>query len=129
MTSNYLPEDATYEHLTGTAAQRAEYLRKVVKNMDESGPDRERLVIRIGVAGQGISPHYRFERPLETTDIYSGATATFPVPHKIFNGLSHKEMTAFDVDRLRAEHWCRTGMTYTEVKAMLGRARAEARGQ
>jgi hypothetical protein len=128
-----LPANATFRDLTGTPPKREEYLRRVVQNLEGHGAYRDAITVRMGVAGRGISPHYKFETPVEYrmrsldgADL--GAKAGFPEAFFIYHGASHKKMTAFELADVRDAHWSLKAMSYEDVRAIFGQVRAERKG-
>jgi hypothetical protein len=73
-----------------------------------SGLDRQKAVVRIGVAGHGIAPHYKIEYPTELP-FEDTLTIPYQATFEIYQGQSHKRMTAFTVDDVREEHWSKKG--------------------
>jgi hypothetical protein len=124
---NLLPRDATLENLTGPAAKREEYLRRMTMNFDGLGASRDHVKVRIGVAGRGISPHYKFEAPVEFLVDGQKVGSTSQEAFLVFHGKSHKGITAFEVSDIRDEHWSSKVMTYQEVRDLFRRTRAERR--
>ena len=93
-----------------------------------SGLDRHKAVVRIGVAGHGVSPHYKIEYPTELP--FEGAlTIPYQATFEIYQGQSHKRMTAFNVDDVREEHWSKKAMTLSEIQQLLGSLRSGRRGR
>jgi hypothetical protein len=132
--SQILPLDATFENLTAPLPKREEYLRRVVQNLEGHGPHREAISVRMGIAGQGISPHYKFETPQEMRlldqqgeDI--GIMAKFHETFIIYHGTSHQIMTAFDIADTRDNHWSSKTMSYDDVRRIFGQVRAERKGR
>lgn len=86
----------------------------------------------MGVAGKGVSPHYKFESEVPWTVYDVGGAAiqggSTQDTFMIYNGLNHKLMTAFEAGNIRDEHWSLKPMSYDDVRAILGEVRAEARG-
>ena len=82
----------------------------------------------MGVAGRGISPHYKFETPVEYRIINQDVAAAFPEAFIIYHGASHEKMIAFDLADVRDEHWSSMAMLYQDVRAIFGQVRAERRG-
>jgi hypothetical protein len=123
-----LPRNATFRDLTGPLARREEYLRCVVQNLDGHGAHREAITVRMGIAGRGISPHYKFETPVEFRVInQNDAVAAFPEAFIIYHGASYKPLTAFELRDVRDEHWSSEAMTYDDVRAIFGQVRTERR--
>jgi hypothetical protein len=60
-----IPPDSTIADVTGSLRNPVEYVRKVLENFMLSGLDRQKAVVRIGVAGHGVSPDYKIEYPTE----------------------------------------------------------------
>jgi hypothetical protein len=60
-----IPPDSTIADVAETLRNPVEYVRKVLENFMASGLDREKAVVRIGVAGHGVAPHYKIEYPTE----------------------------------------------------------------
>ena len=62
MTYFELPRDATIVVIVGRLRDPAEYVRRVLQNMkncqDMFG---QPVVVRIGISGEGVAPHYRSE--------------------------------------------------------------------
>lgn len=132
MTNSPLPSDATFDHLQGIAKDRVEYIRRVLGNLHAHGAQaREQITVRMGIAGKGIAPHYKFEVPVPFT-LLSGAGEEIDRGFSqdtfvIYNGLNHRVMKAFDANAVRDEHWSSVAMSYDDVTKMLGRVRAEMR--
>lgn len=131
MANSALPDNATFEHLQGSAAKREEYLRRVVQNLEGSGPFRTEVAVRIGIAGKGVSPHYKFEGPIEYV-LIEGQEEVRNTAHEtfiIYNGISHRKMTAFELRDVRDEHWSSETMSYDQVRVIFGRVRAERKSK
>jgi hypothetical protein len=129
-----LPPDATFLDLTAPLPKREEYLRRVVQNLDGHGAHRGAITVRIGVAGQGISPHYKFETPMEyrlmnLQGTGEGRTAVIPEAFIIYHGASHEKMTAFQLEDVRESHWSTKAMSYDDVRTIFGRTQAERRAR
>ncbi|SHH21039.1 hypothetical protein [Bradyrhizobium erythrophlei] len=123
-----LPPNAIFRDLTAPVNKRVEYLRRVVQNLESYGPHREIISVRMGVAGRGISPHYKFETPVEYSITNVGIKAAFPEAFIVYHGASHEQMTAFDLRDIRDEHWSSKTMSYQDVRNILGEVRAERKG-
>jgi hypothetical protein len=129
-----IPFDSTIASLPGIAGRkRTEYIRRVVDNFFKSGLDRDRAVVRIGVQGNGTSPHYKIEYLDAAKIVFETKSGEFietnlpkAVTYKIYHGTSHKEMTAFEIDQLRSEHWSVKTMNFAEVRGLLGLHRSLA---
>jgi hypothetical protein len=121
-----IANDATLADLTGPAAKREEYVRRVLGNLYAVKSNREQVVMRIGVAGRGIAPHYKLEAPVDI--LFNGhVVGATREAFRIFHGTNHKEMTAFDVQDVRDEHWSSKVMTFVEVEQLFGNLRARPR--
>lgn len=123
MAPKKIPSGSTLTNLTGTPARRTEYVRNVLANFHALGPGHASFVVRIGVAGTGHSPHYKFEAAVPVTmngEPIGVSQDTF----EIYHGANHKKMTAFDLEHIRDEHWSTKTMTFAEVQAHLGELRA-----
>ncbi len=117
----------------GTPPKREEYLRRVVKNLEGHSAHRDAITVRMGVAGNGTSPHYQFEAPVEYRMISLdgadlGTRAAFPEAFFIYHGANHKKMTAFELADVRDAHWSSKAMSYDEVRTIFGQVRAERKG-
>lgn len=126
-----LPKDATFRHLTGFAKQRAEYIRRVLANLENLGEEKHEIGVRMGIAGTGATPHYKFEEKSQWVMNSADGTETergvVEDTFVIYHGANHREMKAFEVGAIRDAHWSSTVMTYEDVRTMLGEARAEAK--
>jgi hypothetical protein len=123
-----LPTNATFRDLTSPIAKREEYLRRVVQNLEGQGAYRHAVSVRMGIAGLGISPHYKFETPVEYRVInQNDAVGTLPEAFVIYHGASHKLLTSFDLQDIRDEHWSSQVMSYDDVRSIFGQVRAERR--
>jgi hypothetical protein len=124
-----LPFNATFRNLTGPLVKREEYLRRVVQNLEGHGAHREAITVRMGIAGRGISPHYKFETPIEyRITNQNDALGAFPEAFIIYHGASHKPLTAYGLVDIRDEHWSSQAMSYDDVRAIFGEVRTERRG-
>lgn len=127
-----LPRDATFRDLTGLAKQRAEYIRRVLANLEMiERSNRDKVMVRMGTQGTGQTPHYKFEAdvPIIIRDKNGENVSEHNLRETflIYNGTNHKLMKAFDSSNLRDEHWSSKPMFYSDVQTMLGEARAGAR--
>ena len=111
-----------------TLSKPEEYVRSVVVNFYGSGLDKDRAVVRIGIAGRGIAPHYKIEYPEQFTIGGDDTPLEFQATFQIYQGRSHKRMTAFEIDDVRDEHWSTKTMTYDEVAQLLGKIRTKRKG-
>ena len=127
-----LPKDATFLDLTGLAKQRAEYIRRVLANLETiERSNRDKVMVRMGTQGTGLTPHYKFEAdvPIVIRDEKGKNVSEHQLRETflIYNGTNHKLMKAFDSDSIRDEHWSSKPMFYSDVQTMLGEARVEAK--
>jgi hypothetical protein len=126
-----LPSNATFRDLTGFAKQRAEYIRRVVANLESLGEEKHTIGVRMGIAGKGSTPHYKFEEKVQwVMNAVDGTETDRGVADDtfvIYHGANHREMKAFEVGAIRDNHWSSTVMSYEDVRTMLGEARAEAK--
>jgi len=62
MSHYQLPKDATIAVIVGRLRDPVEFVRRVLENMKEcEGRFGKPVVVRIGVTGEGVVPHYRIE--------------------------------------------------------------------
>src|ERR1700682_6516116 len=75
--ARFLAKDATFRDLTGAVKHREEYLRRVVQNF-EGKAHREKISVRMGIAGKGVSPHYKFEADVDLSVFDLGMVGSYP---------------------------------------------------
>src|SRR5262245_18665401 len=110
--------DADIEDVLHTLSDPEDYVRGIVGSFIGEGFNRDEAVVRIGVSGPGVAPHYCIEQGSETSTIRN------IVKHQkriAFHGRSHKPILE---DELKGISWSSAAMTFAEVQNILGRLRA-----
>jgi hypothetical protein len=117
-----IPSDSRVSDIVHSLSDPVEYVRGIIGNFVGDQYDRVTDVVRIGVAGIGVAPHYKIESPvtidvLGTTRLMWGA--------QIYHGRNHKQMEAFTNSDTRDEHWSTRTMTYDELATLIGELRSK----
>ncbi len=88
----------------------------------------DEAIIRIGVSGNGIAPHYCIEQGRETIKLggqidpsLTGKEIVAHLRRAIFNGRTHNPILD---DAPKGLSWSSETITFTEVQALLGRIRS-----
>jgi hypothetical protein len=94
---------------------------------------RKPVVVRIGVTGEGVAPHYRIEpeeglgtavgRELlsNSDEEHDRETAyTNAAFYRAYNGSSHEHQSAWGRRELQNESWSRHSMNFEQVRKLLG---------
>ena len=121
----HLPKDATIKHIVemDTLADPENYVRGVLENMFALRKDFGTPLVRIGILGRGIVPHYQVEKPgLDFDEFIGHHQSGDPVEDRRFvpfNGRSHKEMPP-NWGNLTHDHWSNSTVGLDEVKSVLG---------
>ena len=117
-----LSNKVTIADVLHTLAQPEEYVRGVLANVFRSELDRDRLVVRIGVTGEGLWPNYKFDY-IDTDNTFE---LEFEETFEIYNGRSHEQITHFGPDDIKGMNWSLNHLGFADVQALLGALR-EAR--
>ena len=128
----HLPKDATIKHVVemDTLADPKNYVRGVLENMFALRKDFGTPLVRIGILGHGIVPHYQVEKPgLDLNEYLRKLESDDPVEDRRFvpfSGRSHKEMSR-NWGNLTYDHWSNSTVGLDEVKSVLGLIRDKNR--
>ena len=101
-----LESDAIISDLLDRLGNAGNYVRRVLQTMYEVRRDQgDDITVRIGIVGNGHSPHYRIDRANgETIEAFDGS-----------NGRRFTDYTDF-----HAEKWSVRAMTFEQVKSLRG---------
>ena len=131
-------ENDTIRDIIGRVRDRDRYLRGVLDNMMKCQREYDRaVVVRIGLSGKGVHPHYRIEPeggwfdgeerkldaledPEERRLIGAEVLATC---FNAYHGSKHKKVDAWGHDELKDGSWSKGFMTVAEVRELLGEVR------
>ena len=129
MPQEHIPKDATINDVVEKMRRPDEYVRQLLGHMHKLKSESPNLVVRIGVTGRGVAPHYRIDRRSVGTAIFGDGPMIEFTPLAAFHGSSHEPLVpeGEEPDILREEHWSTAHMTFEEVQALLGRLRAARR--
>lgn len=120
--------NATVADVVDRLKSPEDYVRGVLGNLFDHKAEGG-AVVRIGMMGRGLIPHYRLDRMSPGFSLSDEPpTPVFSVIGA-FNGRNHKplvgELEAADI--LRDEHWSRGFMTLDEVQTLIGVIRGARR--
>ena len=113
--------DAHIEDVLHTLSDPEDYVRGIVGSFISEGFNRDEAVIRIGVSGTGVAPHYCIEQGSETSTILNSVRIEGYKKRTAFHGRSHKPILE---DEFKGISWSSAAMTFAEVQNILGRLRA-----
>jgi hypothetical protein len=128
-----IAHDATIADILGTLAKPEDYVRGVLENLysclsERPGSQKRDLVVRIGVTGRGIVPHYQIEY-FDEVDLSVGRR-TVPVTFGGFDGRTHKKIAVLEEASIQREesilideNWSTRTTTFKEVENILGQIR------
>jgi hypothetical protein len=135
MTYFQLQRDATIAVIVSRLRDPAEYVRRVLQNKKNCKDEfRQPVVVRIGITGEGVAPHYRIE-PEEGLSNAIGRQLLVPNPqeeldgeiaytnaafYRAYNGSSHEHQSAWGHRELQSESWSNHSMTFEDVRKLLG---------
>ncbi|MCQ4190020.1 hypothetical protein [Methylocystis suflitae] len=120
--------DSRIEDVLPTLKDPEEYVRGIIASFVHGQFPRNEAMIRMGVSGAGIAPHYCIEQGRETLELGGQAD-----PHSegkkieaflrrvVFDGRTHKQILE---DLPKGTGWSSETMTFAEVQAILGRLRS-----
>jgi hypothetical protein len=120
-----IPQDAVVEDVLATLANPEEYLRGAFEHLHQCYRERGAAVLRIGIMGRGIVPHYRVEYPHQRPRFFEEGEETDFNVVGAFNGRNHKPLVpeGEEPEILRDEHWSERATTYAKVRELLGQLR------
>ncbi|MEI7803744.1 MAG: hypothetical protein WCI56_00300 [Hyphomicrobiales bacterium] len=116
--------DARIEDILPTLSDPEEYVRGIVGSFISEGFSDDEAVIRIGVSGTGVAPHYCIEQGSTTSTIPNIGKIKAYEHRAIFHGKSHRPILE---DDSKGISWSSAAMSFAEVQAILGRLRASKR--
>jgi hypothetical protein len=122
--------NATLADVVDRLKSPEEYVRGVLGNLFDHKTEGG-AVVRIGVMGRGLIPHYRLDR---ISPGFSLSDETPPPSFSVigaFNGRNHKPLVdeSEAADILHDEHWSAGFMTLDEVRALIGVIRGARDGR
>lgn len=114
--------DARVQDILHTLSNPEDFVRGILGNFLNEKFDRNEGVIRIGVSGTGVAPHYCIEQGSSTSTVPSlGLEINRYARRAVFHGRSHKPILD---DQFKGISWSSSAMTFAEVQAILGSLRA-----
>jgi hypothetical protein len=115
--------DSRIEDILHTLADPEEFVRGILGRFIGERFSQDEAVIRIGISGAGIAPHYCIEQGRVVDRIEDGPRFTIGRHQRraIFHGRTHKPILENEFQGLS---WSSAAMTFAEVQALLGRLRA-----
>ena len=121
MNMEKIPDDATIASVIDSIDNPEGYLRGVIGNMVHVRNEHGSAVVRIGVTGRGIYPHYRVS-PGDKSE----ALLYELMELVAYRGSNHENLK-WDLTQLRGPHWSTREMTWDEVRELLARIRSPIR--
>jgi hypothetical protein len=112
--------DANIEDVLHTLFDPEEYVRGIVGSFISEGFDQDKAVVRIGISGTGVFPHYCIEQGSATMATDFGNIEGYE-RRAVFHGKSHKRILE---DDFKGISWSSKATTFAEVQTILGRLRA-----
>lgn len=119
--------DAIVSDIIETLSDPTEYVRQIIRNFVGDQFDRAKAVVRIGVSGQGINPHYKIEYQMAENIEVMGIRIEKLTGAKIYHGKSHKEISNFANEDTKEHSWSNRAMSYGELETLLGELRKKRR--
>ena len=136
MSHNSIPADATIAVIKGRLRDPIEYVRRVLMNMQSCKEEHGDAVVRIGITGEGVAPHYRIEpeeglgapvgRELSShtsDEMERERTYILRAFYNAYNGFSHKKQIRWSHKELQDDSWSRHSMILAEVRDLIGEMR------
>jgi hypothetical protein len=120
-----IPPSSRISDLIHVLSDPIRYVSGVLNNFVLFDCDPETSVIRIGVTGTGVFPHYRVEEPKVPVTLTlffakgSRQSNLMRTPARTFNGRNHREMTELDDHPWHDDHWSAETMSFAELEALL----------
>jgi hypothetical protein len=118
-----MEQDARIEDVLTTLSNPVDFVRGIVGSFIEGKFDRDQAIVRIGVSGIGVAPHYCIEQGRTVAKGLGSDIAAYE-RRMIFHGRSHKSMLD---DQCKGLSWSSSTATFEEVQSLLGRLRANKR--
>jgi hypothetical protein len=116
-----MPPDATLAYVMSTLARPEDYVCGMLRNLYDCKREHGGASARLGLTGDGVSPHYRIEFPFQSKVLPRVNNGIFGA----FDGRSHKlidwidEASQSEGSILRVEHWSTCPMSIDDVTAFL----------
>ena len=102
-----------------TLSDPEEFVRGILGTFIGENFSRDEAVIRIGVSGKGIAPHYCIEQGSDLSHITIGSLQTEVRAYAksaVFHGQSHNQILD---NECKGISWSSATMTFAEVQAIL----------
>jgi len=97
-----------------------EYVSGILANFVSQNFDRDDAVIRLGISGNGLLPHYCIEQGWVSTPIKVGRLER-PIEHyeyrEVFHGRSHNPILE---NMFKGTGWSSVAMTFAQMQTVLG---------
>jgi len=120
--------DSRIEDVLPTLKDPEEYVRGILASFIHGQFSQDEAIIRIGVSGGGIAPHYCIEQGRETVKLggqmhplLEGKEIEAHLRRAAFDGRTHKPILE---DQPKGMGWSSEAMTFAEVQAILGHLRS-----
>ncbi len=119
-----LPRNTKISDIVDSLDDAEAYVRGVLENMYLCRKEHGSALVRVGITGRGIFPHYRVAPAGDQSgDVSIGGLKKFLDNNFVaYNGRNHEELP-WDFLELKEVHWSEAAMEIDEVKALLGRLR------
>lgn len=121
MVKKQLPSDVTISEIVGNLKRPDEYVRRVLGNMNTCRTKHGSSLVRLGITGQGITPHYRVEPDFDL-DRYLDDDEFMADHFVAYDGRNHERLD-WGCKELRANHWSTRAKSFDEVRDLLGTIR------
>jgi hypothetical protein len=125
--------DSRIEDILHTLKDPEEFVRGIVGSFIEGRFNRDEAIVRIGVSGIGVAPHYCIEQGRKMTELngqidpkLKGGEISRYQRRTIFNGRTHNPILE---DQFKGNSWSSATMTFAEVQTLLGSLRADKKAQ
>ena len=94
--------DANIEDILHTLSDPEEYVRGIVGSFIREGFDLDKAVVRIGISGTGVFPHYCIEQRSATASTALGTVEVYE-RRAVFHCKSHKQILEDDYNKLECD--------------------------
>lgn len=109
--------DARIQDILHTLSNPEDFVRGILGNFINEKFDRNEAVVRIGISGTGVAPHYCIEQGSSTSALPSlGLEINGCAGRAVFHGRSHKPILD---DQFKGISWSSSAMTFADVQAIL----------
>jgi hypothetical protein len=114
--------DARIQDILHTLSNPEDFVCGILGNFIHEGFNRDEAVVRMGISGTGVAPHYCIEHGSKASALPSLGLEINGYGHRaVFHGRSHNPILD---DQFKGLSWSSAAMTFAEVQAILGSLRA-----